>query len=94
VSGKKPREWAGRTTNLAVFSVAWSGAVNTLYDLAGRRNNGDTERGTQMIRALEARFGKASRVLWPAYEMNREQVERQTRDIVETVLREVNRKLA
>jgi hypothetical protein len=32
--------------------------------------------------------------LWPAYEMNRDQVERQTRDIVETVLREVNRKLA
>ncbi len=94
VSGKKPREWAGRTTNLAVFSVAWTGAVNTLYDLAGRRSSGDTERGAQMIRAIEARYGKASRVLWPAYEMNRDQVERGTADIVARVLREVNRKLA
>lgn len=94
VSGKKPREYAGRTTNLAVFSIAWTGAVNTLYDLAGRRSNGDTERGAQMIRAIEARYGKASRVLWPAYEMNRDQVERGTADIVARVLREVNRKLA
>jgi hypothetical protein len=94
VSGKKPREWAGRTSNLAVFSVAWSGAVNTLYDLAGRRGSGDVERGAQMIRALEARYGKASRVLWPAYEMNREQVEKETAAIVRRVLREVNRKLA
>ena len=94
VSGKKPREWAGRTTNLAVFSVAWTGAVNTLYDLAGRRSNGDTERGAQMIRAIEGRYGKASRVLWPAYEMNRDEVERMTAVLVAIVLREVNRKLA
>jgi hypothetical protein len=94
VSGKKPREWAGRTTNLAVFTVAWKGAINTIYDLAGRGGNGDTERGAQMIRALEARFGKASRVLWPAYEMNREQVEKQVGQLVEDVLRQVNRKLA
>jgi hypothetical protein len=93
VSGKKPREWAGRVTNLAVFSVAWSGAINTLYDLAGRKSSGDTERGARMIRALEARHGKASRVLWPAYEMNREEVERQTAQIVEGVMGEVNRKM-
>jgi hypothetical protein len=93
VSGKKPREWAGRVTNLAVFSVAWSGAINTLYDLAGRKSSGDTERGARMIRALEARHGKASRVLWPAYEMNRDEVERQTAQIVEGVMGEVNRKM-
>ena len=91
VSAKKPREWAGRVTNLAVFSVAWSGAINTLYDLAGRKSSGDTERGARMIRALEARHGKASRVLWPAYEMNREEVERQTAQIVDGVMRAVNR---
>jgi hypothetical protein len=47
-----------------------------------------------MIRAIEGRYGKASRVLWPAYEMNRQEVERQTTELVEIVLREVNRKLA
>jgi len=94
VSGKKPREWAGRTTNLAVFTVAWKGAINTIYDLAGRGGNGDTERGERMIRALEARHGKASRVLWPAYEMNRDEVEKQTAQLVADVMRQVNRKLA
>jgi len=93
VSGKKPREWAGRVTNLAVFTVTWKGAINTIYDLAGRRGNGDTERGARMIRALEARHGKASRVLWPAYEMNRDEVERQTFELVEEVMRAVNRNL-
>jgi hypothetical protein len=94
VSGKKPREWAGRTTNLAVFSVAWSGAINTLFDLAGRKGMGETERGAVMIRALEARYGKGSRVLWPAYEMHRDEVERMTAVIVAVVLREVNRGLS
>ena len=93
VSGKKPREWAGRVTNLAVFTVAWKGSINTIYDMAGRRGNGDTERGGRMIRALEARYGKASRVLWPAYEMNREEVERQTLELVEEVMRAVNRNM-
>jgi hypothetical protein len=93
VSGKKPREWAGRVTNLAAFSVAWTGGINTIYDLAGRKSSGDTERGARMIRALEARHGKASRVLWPAYEMNRDEVERQTLEIVEGVMRAVNRNL-
>lgn len=94
VSGKKPREFAGRMTNLAVFSVAWSGTVNTLFDLAGRRSGGDTEAGARMIRALEARFGKASRILWPAYEMNRAEVEKQTAELVKATLAATNRRLS
>lgn len=92
VSGKKPREWAGRVTNLAVFSIAWSGAVNTLYDLAGRKGHGNTPSGATMIAALN-RIARASRVLWPAYEMNRAEVEKQTEALVGRVMSETSRRL-
>jgi hypothetical protein len=91
VSGKQPREYNGRLTNLAVFSIAWAGAINTIYDLAGRGSNGETAAGANMIRGLEARRGKASRVLWPAYEGNKDEVERQLADIIDDVMKQVSR---
>ena len=94
VSGKKPREYAGVASNATVFKIQWSGMVNTVFDLSGRSNkNGDTIQGEIMIRALERKFGKASRVLWKAYEMNREQVERQTRELTKQVMAEVGKNL-
>jgi len=91
VSGKRPREYNGRMTNLAVFSIAWAGAINTIYDLAGRGGRGDTAAGVNMIRGLEARRGKASRVLWPAYEANKEQVEQEVTRIIDDVMQQTNR---
>jgi|688.fasta_scaffold556951_2 hypothetical protein len=93
VSGKKPREWAGHMSNLATFIISWSGAINTVYDMAGRKSSGKTDSGKNMINGLEARFGKASRVLWPAYEMNRQEVEKQMRLLLEDVMNQVNRNL-
>jgi hypothetical protein len=91
VSGKKPREYNGRMTNLAVFSIAWAGAINTIFDLAGRGGRGDTAAGANMIRGLEARRGKASRVLWPAYEANKNEVERELAAIIDDVMRQVSK---
>jgi len=91
VSGKRPREYNGRMTNLAVFSIAWGGAMNTVYDLAGRNGGGETAAGDRMIRALEARKGRASRVLWPAYEANKEQVEQEVARIIDDVMQQTNR---
>ena len=91
VSGKTPREFQGRMTNLAVFSIAWAGAINTIYDLAGRGGRGETAAGANMIRGLEARRGKASRVLWPAYEGNKSEVERELADIIDDVMRQTSR---
>lgn len=93
VSGKKPREWAGYMSNLATFIVSWSGAINTVYDIAGRKSRGATPSGRNMIAGLESKKGKASRVLWPAYEANRDQVEKQMRLLLEDVMRQVNRNL-
>ena len=95
VSTKKPREALveGRTfmANLAVFTIAWSGATNAIFDLAGRTSRGATKAGANMIRGLEARHGKASRILWPAFEANRGEVEQRMQRLIDDVLRQVNR---
>ena len=83
VSGKKPREYNGMMSNLAVFSIAWAGAINTIYDLAGRTSRGATKAGANMIRGIEARKGKASRVLWPAFDANRDEVMSRMQDLLD-----------
>ena len=88
VSGKNPREYNGRTTNLAVFTIAWGGTINTLFDLA---NKSQTAAGANMVRGLEARHGKASRVLWPAYTANQQEVELQVSMIIDDVMRTVSK---
>lgn len=93
VSGKKPREWSGYMSNLATFIIQWSGAINTIYDIAGRESRGATPQGRNMIAGLEMRKGKASRVLWPAYEANRDAVESAMRDLLNDVMAQVNRNL-
>ena len=97
VSTKKPREALvqGQTfmANLAVFTLAWSGATNAIYDLAGRTSRGATKAGANMIRGLEARHGKASRVLWPAFEANRDEVQLRMQRLIDDVLRQVSREI-
>ena len=44
-----------------------------------------------MVRGLEARHGKASRALWPAYRANQDEVERQVTQIIDDVMRTVSR---
>jgi hypothetical protein len=93
VSGRKPRVYNGQVRDLATFVVQWAGAINAIYDMAGRRNLPDTAQGAVMIRALETRYGKASRVLWPAYEANADEVVKQVRLLIEDVMAQVNRNL-
>jgi hypothetical protein len=93
VSGKKPREYNGNMTNLAVFSVAFAGGINQAYDLAGRTSRGATKAGANMIRGLEARHGKASRVLWPAYDMHREDVIKQIDVLITEVMRQTSKEI-
>ena len=90
VSGKKPREYNGRMTNLAVFTIAWGGTINTIYDLA---NKSQTSAGANMVRGLESKHGKASRVLWPAYTANRQEVVQEMKNIIEEVSQIVNGKI-
>jgi hypothetical protein len=79
VSGKKPREYGGYVSELAVFYIGWYGMANTVYDMAGRKHSSD------MASALAAKHGPPSRVLWPAYEKNRNVVEDKILEIVQDV---------
>jgi hypothetical protein len=90
VSGKRPKEYAGQIRDLAVVVIRWRGAVNTLFDLA---HDFETPRGANMVRGLKGEFGKASRIMWPAYEKHANEVEKQIRDQVIEVMAQVNRRL-
>ena len=93
VSGKRPRAYAGRMQDATVFMIRFAGMVNTVFSVAGRDNpSGNSDAGAQMIRVLEHRYGKPSRVLWPAYEANKDEVERQVIELTENVMAEANKR--
>lgn len=79
VSGKKPKEFNGVVKNLAVFGFRWSNSRAAVLDMSRRSQ---TNQGRTMVDALDRRFGKASRIMWPAYEKHRNQVEGEVRSLV------------
>ena len=94
VSGKRPRSYAGRMENATVFMIRFAGMANTVFSVAGRDNpRGNTDAGAQMIKVLEHRYGKPSRVLWPAYEANIAKVQEQVMELTKQVMAEVGKKL-
>lgn len=93
VSGKKPREYAGQMQNAAVFVVKFAGMVNTVFSVAGRKHGGSSKQGENMIKVLEYRYGKPSRVLWPAYEANKAEVEKQVEILTKQVMAEASARI-
>ena len=79
VSGKKPREFQGVTRNLAVFGLRWTNARATVLDMSRKSSTGQ---GRVMVDRLTQRYGKASRIMWPAYQQHRDDVEREVRSLV------------
>jgi hypothetical protein len=79
VSGKKPKEFNGIVKNLAVFGLRWTNSRAAVLDMSRK---GETQQGRTMINALDRRFGKASRIMWPAYEKHRVGVENEVRSLV------------
>ena len=87
VSAKKPKEFAGIVRNLAVFAVKWQGMANTVYDMAGRRNQ------SALGDRLADKHGKPSRIMYPAFERHEGEIQQGMLDIVEKVGNAVNRNL-
>lgn len=93
VSGKKPRRHsAGFYTNLATFFIRANNPSVELFDMAGR-SGGTTEQGQLMIDKLTARFGGASRVMWPTYEKHKDSVVSAVKEIVDDLMRRVQREM-
>lgn len=78
---------------LAVFKISWVGTMNTIIDLAGKRNAPTTLAGANMIKVLNERYGKSMRFGWPAVERNRGQIDSEMAILVKRVMDEVNRNI-
>lgn len=90
VSGKRPKPFGGMVRDLAVVYIRWRGMVNTVFDTAGKDK---TTQGANMVRGLSARYGTPSRLLWPAYEKHRADVEQEIRDMAAEVMAKINVRL-
>jgi hypothetical protein len=87
VSGKKPKEFAGVTRNLAVFGVRWKAPHATLFDMSRRAK---TPQGRNMIAGLDSKFGQASRIMWPTFNKYEDEITDKMRDLVKKVTRAAN----
>lgn len=88
VSGKKPKEFQGVTRNLAVFGIRWKAAHATLFDMS---QTAQTPQGEWMVRGLNNRWGKASRVMWPGYLKHANRVEKEIEILVDGVAKAADR---
>lgn len=87
VSGKKPKKFGAYTSNLSVFYVTWQGMANTVFDMAGRRNK------NKLGDSLEQEIGKASRIMYPAFNKYEPTIQQGMLDIVKKTGDAVNRNL-
>ena len=87
ISTRRVREFRGSKVNVGTFRLVWAGIANQTFDMAGRK------KGNALANALSAKFGSASRVLWPSYEKNKSQVNTEMVQLVDRVMREVDRNL-
>lgn len=71
----------------AVIAVVQRDAAATIIDMAGKRN------ANPLATALD-RFGRPSRVMWPAAERNLDQVTRKLSSAVSDVMRQTAKELA
>jgi hypothetical protein len=72
---------------MAAFAIVMKSAGGTVLDTTGRSSSGN------LARQLEARFGRASRIMWPAYEANATQLEQDLQAVVDVVQQAVNSRL-
>lgn len=87
ISTRRVKEIRGTKVNVGTFRLVWSGLANQVFDISGRNSN------NALARSLNSRWGQASRVLWPAYEKNKSQVNDEMLKLCERVMKQVNRNL-
>jgi len=78
-SGKKIREApSGFNQNVGVFGIKWRGPQATLFDMAAK--------GT-ISQNLTAKYGGPSRIIYRSYDMMKDDVDRQVKELVNKVMR-------
>jgi hypothetical protein len=85
INTKNIKEYAGQKVNLSTFVVKWSGGAAQVFDFAESGNLGNQ---------LTRKYGKASRVMWRAYEKNKLQLDIEMEAIVNKVANKMSMNLA
>jgi hypothetical protein len=83
INTRNIKEFGGNKTNVGTFVIQWKGATGTMFD---------TSMAGPLGRALTARYGSRSRVMWKAYEQNENDVMSEMERLVKRVMDEANRK--
>lgn len=75
---------SGDKVNVGTFIIQWQGATGTLFD---------TTMAGALGKALTARYGPRSRVMWKAYEQRKDDVISEMGRLVARVMDEANREI-
>jgi hypothetical protein len=90
VSGKKPRKYNAYVSDIASFGIKWTAADALAIEMSGS-GPVPTEKGKEMVRALNARYGTPGRFLWKAYERHAETVLAETERLIRKVMKQVEK---
>ena len=82
INTRNIKEYAGNKSNVGTFLIQWQGATGTMFD---------TSMSGPLGRALTARYGRSSRVMWKAYEKRDGDVMSEMEKLVKRVMDEANR---
>jgi len=85
INTRNIKEYAGNKSNVGTFVIQWQGATGTMFD---------TSMDGRLGRALTARYGRSSRVMWKAYEQREGDVMSEMEKLVKRVMDEANRETA
>jgi len=77
---------------VGILTVIQKNPAAAIVDMAGKAG-GDGAKGEQYVRALTLYYGQPSRVMWPAYESTKDQVQREMLDLVREASETVQNKI-
>jgi hypothetical protein len=66
---------------VGILTIIQKNPAAAIIDMAGK-SNGEGAQGERYVRALALFYGQPSRVMWPAYESTKDQVQREMLDLV------------
>ena len=84
INTKRVKEYAGQNVNLATFVVRWENPDASLFDFLDSGIMGSR---------LNAKFGQPSRVMWKAWERNKDDVNARMTDLVKRVMDKTSKEL-
>jgi len=84
INTKNIKEYAGQKVNLSTFVVKWTGGAASVFDFAD---------SGAMGAALSSKYGSPSRVMWPAYEKNKTELDIEIGIIVDKVANKMSQNL-